>query len=238
MPLLQSKQENKRETSLKIHIFVIKRFAAIAIGIVALATGAGYFFFIKSPQQQFVERKARVREAEELYSIQSQVLIEKSKELKAMSFFDIQRLDILERIVPRLSTKEDLYIVITRVMQKKGLILNSMRFGSPRPFLDFVEKGEGKYFKEQLGGIQVPIQVIEVMVSVTDPSGPFGYQKVKEFFDYLSQTGRVFVVGRVSLGGEKELAGRTRDTGEDTTVNNFEISFDTFFLQDGWLNTL
>ncbi len=214
---MQNKQFN-------LSLIIIRKFKLLALGLSFLMIIFFYFVLIK-PQRELIasteqndlqplidQKNSKMQSAEDL-----------KNRTKDYAIIKDLRLQSLEQILPDISSKDDLYIVLEQIILERGWAIKNLKSDEPVDILNY-----GTDLSKDFSSIELFVKAVPISITVDDGNGNLGYEDIKEIISILYSQKRIFNINSLEIGEKKQSAGGAAKNKE----SGLEFKFDAFFVDN------
>ena len=195
---------------------LVKNFK-IFVGILIIAAGVVFYFFIFSPAQEKIQ--AQQNEAATLnqaIAAKQQEFNAKQKELQDFSIIEKQNLAVLEKILPQGQNIPAMFLQLQDLVQKAGLEIKTVSAAKADLELKALSSG------------QVKKLVLDVEIS-----GPSGYSGVKDLIDKIEKDMRFFNITAIDIEAEQpaDFYADAFEKAQAKELKEYTLSLETYYLE-------
>lgn len=221
---MQNQLLKQDKPKLNLNLVIIKKFKLLAFGLSILLIIFFYFVLIK-PQRELIastendnlqplvdQKNGKMRMAEDL-----------KNRTKDYAIIKDLRLQSLEQILPNISFKEDLYLILAQIIKERGWQIKNLKFDEPVDILSY-----GVDLSKDFSSIELPVKVVPVTINFDDKAGNVGYEDIKEIISILYSQKRIFNMNSLQIGEKKQSGGSLAKS----QGSGMEFKFDAFFVDN------
>ena len=212
------------EHKFNLSLIIIRKFKLLAFGLSILLIIFFYFVLIK-PQRELIAGAERnnLQPLVDQKNSKAQSAEDLKNRTKDYEIIKDLRLQSLEQILPDLSSKDDLYIVLEQIIRERGWYIKDLKLDEQADIASY-----GADLSKDFSSIELPIKSVPVTITVDDGSGSLGYEDIKEIVSVLYNQKRIFNINSLEIGEKKQSAGGSAKSKE----SGLEFKFDAFFVDN------
>lgn len=212
------------EHKFNLSLIIIRKFKLLVFGLIVLLIIFFYFVLIK-PQRELIagaeqnnlqplidQKNSKTQSAEDL-----------KNRTKDYAIIKDLRLQSLEQILPDISSKDDLYLILEQIILGRGWAIKDLKSDEPVDIASY-----GADLSKDFSSIELPVKAVPITITVDDGNGNLGYEDIKEIISILYSQKRIFNVNSLEIGEKKQSAGgAAKNKG-----SGLEFKFDAFFVDN------
>ncbi len=196
--------------------FIIKQFRKIAVAISVACAASGYFFIVQPERAKLFEKSITdVVPLMQEKQLKETTLNRFRRELNEFAVLQAHNSEVLQRMLPPLSQKEEVFFTLTAVASSLNFYLSSLNIEKP--------VSAEEYFGSKLD-VPLPISVVPVSVNLRGPV--VTYDGLKTILRVLHSRYGIFNINNLEFGNDTAQTRDRRSTGE------LKLKIDVFFLSD------
>lgn len=205
-------------------LIIIKKFKLLAFGLSILLIAFFYFVLIK-PQRELiaVAERNNLQPLADQKNSKMQLAENLKNKTKDYAIIKDLRLQSLEQILPDISSKDDLYIVLAQIIKDRGWQIKELKLEAPLDIASYGADGS-----KDFSSIELPVKAVPVTISFDDEAGNMGYEDIKEIISILYNQKRIFNIKSLEIGEKKQSAGGSAKSAG----SGMEFKFDAFFIDN------
>lgn len=227
--LMQNQSLKQDQPKLNLNLFIIKKFKLLAFGLTVLLILFFYFVLVK-PQKELIASAQRNDLQPLIDQKNSKTELVKNLKDRTKDYAIIKdlRLQSLEQMLPDISSKDDLYIVLEQIIKERGWQITDLKLDAP---VDITEYGDAATFNS----LEMPVRAVHVTIRFDDEAGGLGYEDIKEIISILYSQKRIVNIKSLEIGEKKQSSGSAKSRSAHGG-SGMEFKFDVFFIDNAKLD--